>query len=148
MELLTKPFTQAALGDKLRDIIDAKSTPARVLVVDDENLIQLLAREYLEDCGIKVDTAGSASEALNKLGLISGGVDALIVDMGLPDRSGDDLVREVRAIYPSLPVVIASGRGGGDLRQLFKGMTSIAFVNKPYSAEDLISAIRSIGIRC
>jgi CheY-like chemotaxis protein len=49
VELLTKPFTQAALGAKLRDIIDARSTPARVLVVGDEALIQLLAREYLED---------------------------------------------------------------------------------------------------
>ena len=38
VELLTKPFTQAALGEKLRDIIDAKSTPARVLLVEDETL--------------------------------------------------------------------------------------------------------------
>ena len=63
-----------------------------------ETLIQMLAAEYLEDCGIKVDTAGSAAEALNKLRLIPGGVDALVVDMGLPDRNGDALVREVRSI--------------------------------------------------
>ena len=99
------------LGEELRDIIDAKSTPARVLVVDDETLIQMLATEYLEECGIKVDTAGSAAEALNKLRLIPGGVDALVVDMGLPDRKGDALVQEVRSIYPTLPIVIASGQG-------------------------------------
>jgi CheY-like chemotaxis protein len=148
VELLTKPFTQAALGEKLRDIIDAKALPARVLVVEDETLIQMLATEYLEDCGIKVDTAGSASEALNKLRLIPGGVDALVVDMGLPDRKGDALVREVRSIYPSLPIIIASGQGRGELRQLFEDMASITFVQKPYTSEDLKAAIRAIGIRC
>jgi CheY-like chemotaxis protein len=148
VELLTKPFTQAALAEKLRDIIDAKSSPARVLVVEDESLIQMLATEYLEECGIKVDTAGSGTEALNKLRLIPGGVDALVVDMGLPDRKGDALVREVRSIYPTLPIVIASGQGRQELRQTFKDMASIAFVSKPFSSDDLKAAIRSIGIRC
>jgi PAS domain S-box-containing protein len=148
VELLTKPFTQAALGEKLRDIIDAKSSPARVLVVEDDTLIQMLATEYLEECGIKVDTAGSGAEALNKLRLIPGGVDALVVDMGLPDRKGDLLVQEVRSIYPTLPIVIASGQGRQELRQLFKDMASITFLSKPYSSEELKTAIRAIGIRC
>lgn len=146
VELLTKPFTQAALGAKLRDIIDAKTTPARVLVVEDEALIEMLAREYLEECGLKVDSAGSAAEALDKLRLVPGGVDTIVIDMGLPDRRGDELVREVRAIYPSLPIVIVSGQQ--NLRELFKDTQCIAFVNKPYTAEELKAAIRSIGIRC
>jgi PAS domain S-box-containing protein len=148
VELLTKPFTQAALGEKLRDIIDATSTPARVLVVEDEVLIQMLAKEYLEDFGIKVDTAASAAETLDKLRLIPGGVDALVVDMGLPDRKGDALVREVRSIYPSLPIVIASGQSREELRQVFKDVVLINFVNKPYTSEELTAAIRAIGIRC
>jgi DNA-binding response OmpR family regulator len=102
----------------------------------------------LEDCGIKVDTAGSAAEALNKLRLIPGGVDALVVDMGLPDRKGDALVQEVRSIYPTLPIVIASGQGRQELRQIFKDMATIAFVSKPYTSEELRTAIRAIGIRC
>jgi CheY-like chemotaxis protein len=148
VELLTKPFTQAALGGKLRDIIDARSTPARVLVVEDEALIQMLAREYLEECSLKVDVASTATEALNKLHLIPGGVDAMVIDMGLPDSKGDVLVREVRAIYPSLPIVIASGQGKADLREQFKGATSIAIVGKPYTSDELKAAIRTIGIYC
>jgi CheY-like chemotaxis protein len=148
VELLTKPFTQAALGEKLRDIIDARSAPARVLVVEDEALIQMLATEYLEECGLKVDMAGSATEALNKLGRVPGGVDAVVIDMGLPDRKGDVLVREVRSIYPSLPVVIASGQGNEELRQLFKDVALITFVSKPYTSEELKAAVRAIGIRC
>jgi CheY-like chemotaxis protein len=49
VDLITKPFTQAALADKLRDIIDAKRDPGRVLLVEDEPLIQMLAAEYLEE---------------------------------------------------------------------------------------------------
>jgi PAS domain S-box-containing protein len=148
VELLTKPFSQAALGAKLRDIIDARSTPARVLVVEDDALIQMLAQEYLEECAIKVDLAASAAEALNKLRLIAGGVDAMVIDMGLPDGKGDRLVKEVRSMYPSLPIVIASGQGEGEVRELFKGMISVAIVNKPYTADELKAAIRTIGIRC
>jgi CheY-like chemotaxis protein len=54
VELLTKPFTQAALIEKLRDILDAKSMPARVLVEEDEPLIRMMVVEYLEETGVKV----------------------------------------------------------------------------------------------
>jgi CheY-like chemotaxis protein len=148
VELLPKPFTQAALGAKVRDILDARSTPARVLVVEDEPLIQMLAREYLEECAIKVDVASSAAEALNKLRLIPGGVDAMVIDMGLPDSKGDVLVREVRSIYPSLPIVIATGQSSTDMGETFKGMVSLAIVTKPYTSDQLKAAIRAIGVRC
>jgi PAS domain S-box-containing protein len=146
VELLPKPFTQAALAEKLRDILDAKSTPARVLVVEDEMMIQMLAVDYLEEAGLKVDVAPTARDALNKLRLIPGGVDAVVIDIGLPDRNGDALVREIRSIYPSLPVVIASGRGQEDLRVLFKDAPLISVVSKPYTADSLIAALRVVGI--
>ena len=75
-----------------------------------KSLIQMLATEYLEDAGFTVDAAGSATEAMNKLALIPGGVDAVIIDIGLPDRRGDDLVREILAMYSSLPIVLATGQ--------------------------------------
>ena len=49
VELITKPFTQAALATKLRDILDAKRSPGRILLVEDEVLIQMVAAEYLEE---------------------------------------------------------------------------------------------------
>jgi DNA-binding response OmpR family regulator len=147
VELLTKPFTQAALGEKLRDILDAKSAPVRVLLVEDEPLIRMIAIEFLEEAGLKVDVAGSANDALNKLRLIPGGVDAVIVDLGLPDRNGGALIPELRSIYPSLPIVIASGQGGADVRKQFKDLSSISFVAKPYTADGLRAALRAIGIR-
>jgi CheY-like chemotaxis protein len=144
VELLPKPFTQAALSTKLRDIIDAARIPGRILLVEDEPLIRMLATEYLEDAGFQVDVAGSATEAMNKLSLVPGGVDAVIVDMGLPDRRGDALIREIRAVHPSLPVVLATGLGARELQEQFKGEEKVVFVIKPYTAKDLLSALRAL----
>jgi hypothetical protein len=57
-------------------------------------------------------------------------------------------VREVRSIYPSLPIVIASGKADAELRELFKGLEAITFVSKPYTADELKMSMRSIGLRC
>jgi PAS domain S-box-containing protein len=147
VELITKPFTQAKLAAKLRDIVDAKRANGRVLVVEDEALIRLLATGYLEEAGFTVDGAGSATEAVNKMALTHGGIDAVIVDMGLPDRGGDTLVKEIRSLHPNLPIVLASGRAMMELRDEFKGGQRIEFVAKPYSATDLLEALARLGLR-
>jgi CheY-like chemotaxis protein len=142
VELLTKPFTQAALAAKLRDIIDARRSPGRVLVVEDEALVRMLAIDYLQDGGFKVDAAASATEAINKLGLIPGGVDAAVIDIALPDRKGDALVREIRALYPSLPIVVATGHNWEHIRALLSSDKNLVVVEKPYSGRDLLEALQ------
>ena len=144
--LLPKPYTQPALATKVRDILDARKSPGRILIVEDEVLIQILASDYLEEAGFNVDTAGSAAEAMNKLALIPGGVDAAIVDMGLPDRKGDALIQEMRTMHPTLPVVVATGQETESTREAFKGVPNIAFVQKPYSAAGLLGALRALGV--
>lgn len=144
--LIVKPFSQGALADKLRDVLDADTGPSTILLVEDEMLVQMLASEYLADAGFKVEVAGSATEAMEKLGTIPGGARAVIVDMGLPDRRGDVLIGEIRAVHPALPVIVASGYARADLAKLFSGLGAIAFLNKPYSSEGLLAALRSVGV--
>ena len=148
VQLITKPFTYAVLAAKLRDILDASSGPGRVLLVEDEMLIQMLAVESLEGLGFKVETAGSAADARSKLRLLNGDVDAVILDIGLPDAKGDVLLSELRTIYPLLPVLIASGQDEVLIRKRFAGQKLIGFLSKPYSLEQLSSALRSIGALC
>ena len=146
VELITKPYSQAALSMKLRDMLDASEGPSHVLLVEDEPLIQMLAVDFLEDAGIKVDMSGTAREALNKLALVSGRFTAVIVDIGLPDRGGDDLIREIRSTHSTLPIVVATGQGQNDLRDVFQGMNHMAFLGKPYLAEDLYRALRAVNV--
>ncbi len=146
VQLITKPFTYAVLAGRLRDVLDAHSSPPRILVVEDEVLIQMVVTDILEDLGLIAEVAGSAAAAKSKLALLTGEVAAAIVDVGLPDASGDVLVNELRAIYPSLPIVVASGHSEATLRDQFKGYEKLGFMAKPYSSEQLASALRSVGV--
>jgi CheY-like chemotaxis protein len=145
VDLITKPFSQAALAEKLRDVLDHKRELGRILLVEDEPLIQMLAVEYLESNGFNVHVAGSASEAMNALGKIPGGIDAVVVDMGLPDRRGDALIKDIRALHPLMPIVIATGASAPELAQL-EGQGRIAAVTKPYSEGNLVDALASVNI--
>jgi DNA-binding response OmpR family regulator len=127
-------------------IIGTHADAARVLVVEDEMLIQMLAVDYLESFGFKADTAGTATDAVKKLRLAPGGVDAAVVDVGLPDRKGDVLVGELRALDPTLRIVIASGYAEAALRERFKNDLSTTFLDKPYTGEELIAALRTVGV--
>jgi PAS domain S-box-containing protein len=146
VHLITKPFTYAALASKLRTLLDVPSGPARILLVEDEELVQMIAADYLEEFGFAVETASSATEAMNKLKRLNGNLAAAIIDIGLPDRKGDVLVGEVRAIYPSLPILIASGYGEDVLRQRFGKDARVGFIGKPYAAAQLQDALASLNV--
>jgi CheY-like chemotaxis protein len=147
VQLITKPFTYAGLSEKVRDLLDARAAPSRILVVEDEDMIQMLLCSQLEDMGFEVEITGSAAAAKNKLALLRGQVSGAIVDLGLPDASGDSLVRELRVLYPELPIVISSGYDQATLRGKFSSEQSIEFLSKPFSAEQLEAAIRDLGIK-
>ncbi len=147
VQLITKPFTFAALSAKIRDMLDARTASPRILVVEDEDLIQMLLSSQLEDMGFEVEIAASAAAAKSKLALLQGQVDAAIVDLGLPDASGDSLVRELRLVYPALPIVISSGYDKATLQSRFPQERSIEFLSKPFTAEQLEAAIRDLGIK-
>jgi len=146
VQLMTKPFTYAALAQRLRETLDMQAAPARILVVEDEVLIQMLIAEYLEELGFKSEVAGSASAAKSKLALLKGEFAAAIVDIGLPDATGDALVGELRGIYPGLPILVASGESEASLLDQFKGHERMAVLAKPYTIAQLNSALRSIGV--
>ncbi len=137
VQLLPKPFTYAALAAKIAELLGSKSTARRVLLVEDEILVQMVVQEQLTDLGCKVETAGSLTQAMSKVKLLGGNIDLAIVDVGLPDGKGDRLAAELRALYPRLPIVIASGYGSDVLRERFKADPNIRFIGKPYTQEDL-----------
>jgi PAS domain S-box-containing protein len=144
VQLITKPFTYAALASKLSEVLAAPVGSERVLLVEDEQLVQMLAVDHLEELGYRVETASTATEAVNKVKLLNADLAFAIVDVGLPDRKGDVLVNELRALYPRLPIAIASGYGEGDLRARLRSVSPIAFIQKPYTRDDLEAAINEL----
>jgi CheY-like chemotaxis protein len=139
--LIPKPFTYAALAAKLADILDESTGPPRILLVEDEVLVRMVATDQLEDLGYRVETAGSATEAMNKIKLMEGDIALAIVDIGLPDIKGDMLVSELRARHPALPIIVASGYDDPALHQRFAGDSRVTFIRKPYTQDDLRRAV-------
>ncbi len=72
--------------------------------------------------------------------------DAVVVDLGLPDRDGLTIVAEIRVLFPALPVVIASGRNATALVERFADDRRIAVLGKPFQAEALDEVLERLGV--
>ncbi len=82
--------------------------PKRVILcVDDEENSLILRKLVLEKSGYAVMTAGSATQAMEILG--SQAVDLVLSDQLMPDETGTELARRIKASRPGLPVVLVSG---------------------------------------
>jgi PAS domain S-box-containing protein len=134
--LITKPFTYAALASKIRDVLETDREPSRILVVEYEELVRRFAADCLQELGYKVETAISATEAINKIRRVNGGFDLVIIDVGLPDHQGDRLVHELLTFNSRLAIAIASGANVRDLGHLTKA-NRVDFLQKPYSKDQL-----------
>jgi CheY-like chemotaxis protein len=147
VQLITKPFTYDALASKLREMLDVRRSAPRVLLVEDEPLIKMMAAEQLEAGAIDVEMASTAAEALQRVRVLRGEIDVAIIDLGLPDMPGDLLAKEMRAHYPQLGIVFATGASADELQERFKNDRRVSFLRKPYASEALLEAVRQLSAR-
>jgi signal transduction histidine kinase/CheY-like chemotaxis protein len=150
VELLSKPFTFAALAARIRELLDRHEPDqegARILVVDDEVLLRMLVVDTLEQGGWQAEEAGSFHEALAKIRSVGDKLAAAIIDIGLPDQPGDELVAAIRALRSTLPVILATGYASEDVRQRFTQDKFLQIVGKPFNPEALITSLTTLGVR-
>ena len=121
-------------------------SPVRILVVEDEPLIRLFVADILEDVGFTVEEAANAEEAIGKLGSNTMPFDAVIIDVGLPDRPGDVLAEQLRGMWKDLPIVIATGHDRSVLGQRFGHDTRVRVLGKPYYGDMLLAALSAMGV--
>jgi CheY-like chemotaxis protein len=118
----------------------------RVLLVEDETLVAMIATDSLNELGYDVIEVGTARAALDWAHPDCAKFDFAMIDMGLPDRPGDELISDLRKLCPDLPIIVASGYGEGELRRRLKADDRFAFLNKPYERTSLRAAIDSLGL--
>lgn len=124
---------------------DSPAPKPCILIVEDEVLVRMFAVDALEDEGFQVEECATAAEALAKLRELAT-VTAAIVDLGLPDRPGDELAIELRKIRTDLPIVIASGRSERELKERFALDHRLGIVVKPYTGPMLLNALQDVGV--
>jgi CheY-like chemotaxis protein len=126
---------------------DERSNPTRrVLLVEDEALVAMIAADSLSELGYDVIEVATARAALDHAHPDCAKFDFAVIDMGLPDRPGDHLISDLRKMCPDLPIIVASGYGEGELRRRFKAYDKFAFLNKPYERTSLRAVIDSLGL--
>ena len=111
------------------------------LLVEDEALVAMVAADALDEMGYQVIEAASATLALQLAEINKDRIDVALIDLGLPDLPGEQLVGELRTLYPSMPIIVASGKGPGAIDTSVQLLHDIIILPKPYNFDDLQSAL-------
>lgn len=111
-----------------------------VLLVEDEDRIASFVEKALQRRGFDVRRVVTGGEAL---GAVSAGVDIVVLDLGLPDIDGLDVLRALRKSWASLPVVILSARSDIDDRVVGLDLGADDYVPKPFAIDELVARIRA-----
>ncbi|MEU3253359.1 response regulator transcription factor [Streptomyces sp. NPDC006997] len=112
-----------------------------VLVVEDEREIRELLRRYLERAGYGVLTTGSGAEAVRLLG--EPGIALAVLDLGLPDVDGDEVLREARE-RGRVPVVVLTARTTVEDRIHGLRLGADDYVTKPFSPTEVVLRVGAV----
>lgn len=114
----------------------------RLLVIEDEPSLSALLRDALAQAGFAVDCASGQAEAEACLQVASH--DALVLDLGLSDGCGLDLLRQVRRRGSSVPVLILTARDAPEDKVTGLDSGADDYVVKPFHMAELVSRIRAL----
>ena len=114
----------------------------RILVVEDERVLCGQIRQYLADRGFAVDIAGTGTD-----GLYTGKefpIDAAIIDLGLPDFSGIELIKRLRKANITFPVIILTARSRWQEKVQGLEVGADDYLVKPFHFEELLARLNAL----
>lgn len=114
---------------------------SKILVVEDDIGLQKYLKELLLDNGYSPKTASDGISALNLIPKAP--PDLVILDLGLPNMSGESVCQEIRKKYPDLPVIILTAKDG--VSDIVQGLNLGAddYVTKPFIADELMARVKA-----
>ena len=116
----------------------------RLLVVDDHAVVRAGLRNFLADC-VDMEIAGEASNSMEAMRLVRDqDWHVVLLDISLPDKSGVDVLKQIKREKPDLPVLVLSMHAESRYAvQLLRNGAS-GYLQKEAMAEDLVGAIRTV----
>lgn len=112
----------------------------KVLIVEDDELIAELERDYLEAAGFDVELVFEGNEGLRRA--LAGGWDAMILDVMLPGKSGFEVCREVRKNL-NLPILMVTAKKEDVDKIRGLGLGADDYLVKPFSPAELVARVKS-----
>src|ERR1700694_1948894 len=117
------------------------SKPAgRILVVEDDPAVQKALRRLFETEGYSVETQSDGKSALESFQ--NSAPAAVVLDLRLPKLSGRDVCKEIKALAPSLPIVVLSAASDVSDKVLLLELGADDYVTKPFSPRELLARVR------
>lgn len=120
-----------------------KDRMARILVVDDEEILRMLIRETLEDLEFDIDEAEDGEEALKKLKEST--YDLMILDYMMPNLTGIEVIELLpQEIKKSMPILMLTAKSQESDRQKVFDLGADYFMSKPFSPVKLMNLVEDI----
>jgi PAS domain S-box-containing protein len=139
-----EPQLQAAEPEVAKVTVTPQGT-LRVLLVDDDDLIQSSVQMILEVLGHRVSLAPSGEEAL---GMLEAGLepDLVILDMNMPGLGGAGTLPRLRGLRPKVPVLLSTGRADRTALTLASAHPGVTLMSKPFGLREIQTHIESLGL--
>lgn len=112
------------------------------MVVEDDAALRQQLKSALTEAGYVVDAIGDGAEAAHRG--INEPLDAVVLDLGLPEKDGLSILREWRQAGIALPVVVLTARGNWQERVLGIDAGADDYLAKPFEMEELIARLRAV----
>ena len=107
-------------------------------MIDDQEPLLELAREFLGRAGYEVDTAQGGRAGLDCFVAAASGFDAVVLDLAMPDVDGEQVGLAIRALRPELPLLLVSGYDADLAAARFASLFPARFLRKPYGRDELV----------
>jgi two-component system, cell cycle sensor histidine kinase and response regulator CckA len=115
-----------------------------VLVVEDEEMMMAILSEMLKSNGYNVIQARDGVEGLNAFNTHFESIGVVILDIGLPRISGQDLFKRMKRMRKDVNVIVASGLVDAALKDSLLAEGAKAYIKKPYKSREMLSVLRSV----
>ncbi len=118
------------------------NTHAQVLVVDDDIEIRKLIARYMQEQGFRVQLASKCAEVHERI--VTNKIDLIILDVMLPDGSGLDLCRDLRASRSNIPIILLTALKEDVDRIIGLEIGADDYLGKPFNPRELVARIRAV----
>jgi CheY-like chemotaxis protein len=109
--------------------------------------VRTVTEHLLSGIGFDVRAFGTGREAISEFERSKDEVRVVILDVTMPDLNGEQVLKELRALRPDVPVLLCSGYSQEELSQRFTPKDMAAFLQKPYPFETLRRRLRDLIAR-
>jgi two-component system cell cycle sensor histidine kinase/response regulator CckA len=116
-----------------------------ILLIDDEPAVRLVTGRMLSELGHQVVTADSGRRGLELLKQGPDAIDLVVLDLTMPEQSGEQTLEQLRGVRSNLPVVVTSGFQAEDASMLLRVPNVVGFLDKPHTMTSLEMLLASVG---